>query len=172
MFIFSLDLKGSILPLDSFLEDHTPELYINNSLYRNRLTNAVKGSFVWNGANYRFVDIPKFLDNSQYFKTPETIPEGSEIKILIHRPTTIYISSTFWNAYSYKESFAKDDWTLLPDDVVSVESPEKQRVLKTMWKKTFEEFQLTVIKLPTSANSFVGVIFLKSPNQQMRVGQS
>ena len=161
MFIISLDLKGSVLPLDSFLEDHTPELYINNSLYRNRLTNAVKGNFVWNGASYRFVDIPNFLDNSQYFKTPETIPEGSEIKILIHRPTTIYISSTFWNAYSYKDSFANDGWISLPDEAVSIESPDKHRILKTMWKKTFEEFQLTVVKLPTSAKSFVGVIFIK-----------
>ena len=105
----------------------------------------------------------------RYFKTPETIPEGSEIKILIHRPTTIYICSTFWNAYSYKDSFANDGWISLPDEAVSIESPDKHRVLKTVWKKTFEEFQLTVVKLPTSAKSFVGVIFIKGNNLKVSI---
>ena len=154
-------MTGSVVPLDSFLEDHTPELYINNSLYRNRLSHAVEGSFVWNDGNYKFVDLPKFLKGVPYFKTPETIPEGSDIKVLLHRPTTIYICSTFWNAYSYKESFAKDGWILLPDEEVSIESPDKHRVLRKMWKKTFEEFALTVIKLPTGAKIFVGLIFVK-----------
>ena len=50
---------------------------------------------------------------------------------------------------------------MLPDEAVSIESPDKHRVLRKMWKKTFEEFALTLIKLPTGAKSFVGVIFVK-----------
>ena len=135
-------------------------MYINNTLYSKRLSSAVVGNRVWKDRNYRFVQLPKTLNRAMFFKTPETIPEGSEIKILIYRPTSIYITSTFWHSYDYKDSFTRDDWIMLSDEV-SIESPNNHRVLERTWKKTFEEFAVTVITLPTSYKKFVGIIFIK-----------
>lgn len=135
-------------------------MYINDTLYRRGLSYAVQGNIVWSDTNYRFVDLPKSLNRVRYFKTQETIRKGSEIKIRIHRPASIYICSTFWNAYDYKDAFTQDGWTMLTNEV-STESPNNHRILKRIWKKTFEEFAITEIKLPTSGKKFEGIIFIK-----------
>jgi len=138
-------------------------MYVNNTVYRQRLPYAVGGNFVWTDKKYKFVDLPKSLYGARYFRTPESIPEGSEIKILIHRPTSIYITSTFWSAYDYKDALTQDDWIMLSkgSSEVSMATPDDDRVLEKTWKKTFEEFAMTVIKLPTRAKKFEGIIFIK-----------
>ena len=128
---------------------------------RYRLSAAVNNGTVWLDRNYKFSNLPSYLEGTLLFQVPhKAIHQGTVTEILVHQPSTIYVAHEETRSGGFHKTLPKTGWTLVTDNA---QVGTGQTFMKYIWKKVVSNDSLTVLRLPaTTTSETVHCIFAQS----------
>ena len=128
---------------------------------RYKLSAAINNGTVWVDRNYKFSNMPAYLEGTLLFQVPhKAIRQGTIIEFLSHQPSTIYLAHEGVRNGGFKTSLPKYGWKLVTNHA-------QLRTgccnLRYIWKKVVTNDDLTTISLPaTTTSETVHCIFVQS----------
>ena len=128
---------------------------------RYKLSAAINNGTVWVDRNYKFSNMPAYLEGTLLFQVPhKAIRQGTIIEFLSHQPSTIYLAHEAVRNGGFKTSLPKYGWKLVTNHA-------QLRTgccnLRYIWKKVVTNDDLTTISLPaTTTSETVHCIFVQS----------
>ena len=128
---------------------------------RYKLSAAINNGTVWVDRNYKFSNMPAYLEGTLLFQVPhKAIRQGTIIEFLSHQASTIYLAHEGVRNGGFKSSLPKYGWKLVTNHA-------QLRTgccnLRYIWKKVVTNDDLTTISLPaTTTSETVHCIFVQS----------
>ena len=128
---------------------------------RYKLSAAINNGTVWVDRNYKFSNMPAYLEGTLLFQVPhKAIRQGTIIEFLSHQPSTIYLAHEAVRNGGFKTSLPKYGWNLVTNHA-------RLRTgccnLRYIWKKVVTNDDLSTISLPaTTTSETVHCIFVQS----------
>ena len=135
---------------------------------RYKLSAAINNGTVWVDRNYKFSNMPAYLEGTLLFQVPhKAIRQGTIIEFLSHQPSTIYLAHEAVRNGGFKTSLPKYGWKLVTNHA-------KLRTgccnLRYIWKKVVTNDDLTTLSLPaTTTSETVHCIFVQSMYTRIRI---
>ena len=141
----------------------SPELKGMNSEIATATTDSSLriGANVWlDEPSVFFETLPSFLEGANYFKIPSTLSAEKELKIVVYRPSTIYIALGKKNKFPGRNVrtsvLDKNDWTRLTENGIKAGSIS----LETIFEKSIKEKGRSLISFNLLGSTKQAVIFI------------
>ena len=109
-----------------------------------------------------FETLPSFLEGANYFKMPSKLSTEKELKIVVYRPSTIYIALGKKNKFpgghsgSQTSALIKNDWTRLAENGIQTGSLS----LENIFEKSIKEKGRSSISFNLLGTTAQAVIFI------------
>ena len=113
---------------------------------------------IWNDRDYRFQNLPDYLEGAIVAKVPVRLDQGATIQIIVHEPTTIYIVAQQGRDGGFEISLPQDGWTLLDDDLTNTFSLGGNTYA---WEKKITASGTTTLNLPARTKETVCSILFR-----------
>ena len=148
-----------------FFQGLSPELKeINSELATATTDPSLRiGANVWlDEPNVFFETLPSFLEGANYFKMPSKLSTEKEFKIVVYRPSTIYIALGKKNKVSgghfeaRTSALEKNGWTQLTENGIQTGSLS----LETIFEKSIKENGRSLISFNLLGTTAQAVIFI------------
>ena len=148
-----------------FFQGLSPELKeINSELATATTDPSLRiGANVWlDEPNVFFETLPSFLEGANYFKMPSRLSTEKELKIVVYRPSTIYIALGKKNKVSgghleaRTSALEKNGWTRLTENGIQTGSLS----LETIFEKSIKENGRSLISFNLLGTTAQAVIFI------------
>ena len=117
------------------------------------------GANVWlDEPSVFFETLPSFLEGANYFKIPSKLSTEKELKIVVYRPSTIYIAMGKKNKRNSARTsaFEKDEWKQLTENKIQTSSIS----LETIFEKSIKEKGRSLISFNLLGSTKQAVIFI------------
>ena len=122
---------------------------------------AVNNSTVWVDRNYKFSNLPDYLEGTLLFQVPyKAIRQGTVTEILVHQPSTLYLGHELSRNGGFQKTLPKFGWELVTNEA-GIKTGGGN--LDYIWKKVVSNDSLTTISLPeTTTSETTHCIFVQS----------
>ena len=145
-----------------FFQGLSPELKeINSELATATTDPSLRiGANVWlDEPNVFFETLPSFLEGANYFKMPSKLSTEKELKIVVYRPSTIYIALGKISGGHFEartSALEKNGWTRLTENGIQTGSLS----LETIFEKSIKENGRSLISFNLLGTTAQAVIFI------------
>ena len=114
---------------------------------------------IWNDRDYKFKNLPDYLEGAIVAKIPVRLDQEATIQIVVHEPTTIYIVHEQSRSGGFETSLPEDGWTLLDDDLPNTFSLGRNNYA---WEKKITASGTTTLTLPARTKETVCSILFRN----------
>ena len=128
---------------------------------RYKLSAAVNNGTVWVDRNYKFSNLPDYLEGTLLFQLPyKAIRQGQVTEILVHQPSTLYLGHDSSRNGGFQKTLPNNGWELVANNA-GIKTGGGN--LDFIWKKLVPNDSLTRISLPeTTTSETTHCIFVQS----------
>ena len=135
---------------------------------RYKLSAAVNNGTVWVDRNYKFSNLPDYLEGTLLFQLPyKAIRQGQVTEILVHQPSTLYLGHDSNRNGGFQKTLPNNGWELVVNNA-GIKTGGGN--LDFIWKKVVPNDSLTRISLPeTTTSETTHCIFVQSKFRKITV---